>query len=178
MKEYSSGMSKKEVIFTERLQLRIISDSDQDSLVDMFLDDKIIKTYMIPEFSSKEEALTLFDHFKNLSASSAHFVYGIYFQNQIIGFINDVEMHGPEIEIGYVIHPKEQNKGFATEVLNTVIKELFGMGYIVVKAGAFEENLASMRVMEKCGMKRILQEDLIEYRGKVHRCINFEIRRT
>ena len=171
-------MRKKEVIYTERLQLCIISDSDQDSLVDMFLDDEIVKTYMIPEFSSKEEAVALFDHFKNLSSSPAHFVYGIYFQNQVIGFINDVEMQGSKIEIGYVIHPKEQNKGFATEVLKTVIKELFEMGYCVVKAGAFEENLSSMRVMEKCGMKRISHEDLIEYRGKIHRCINFEIQCT
>ena len=47
----------------------------------------------------------------------------------------------------------------------------------MVKAGAFEENLASMRVMEKSGMHRIQQEDTIEYRGKVHRCFNYEILR-
>ena len=62
-------------------------------------------------------------------------------------------------------------------MLTEVIKELFAMGFTVVKAGAFEENPASMRVMEKSGMHRIQQEDTIEYRGKVHRCINYEILR-
>lgn len=47
-------------------------------------------------------------------------------------------------------------------------------GYQSVKAGAFEENLVSIRVMEKCGMISIEQEDIIEYRGKKYRCIYYK----
>ncbi len=171
-------MCKRESIQTERLCLQSIREQDKDAMVEMFFNNEIIQTYMIPEYKSREEAVKLFDHFKELSVSSEHFVYGIYLNDQIIGFINDVEIKEKEIEIGYVIHPKEKNKGYATEVLTNAIRELFSMGYTVVKAGVFEENTASMRVMEKSGMNRIQQEDIIEYRGKVHRCINYEIVRA
>ena len=170
-------MCQRESIQTERLCLHSICDQDKDAMVEMFFNAEITQTYMIPEYQSKEEAIKLFDRFKELSVSKDHFVYGIYLNDHIIGFINDVEIKEKEIEIGYVIHPAEKNQGYATEVLTEVIKELFAMGFTVVKAGAFEENLASMRVMEKSGMHRIQQEDTIEYRGKVHRCCNYEILR-
>ena len=109
-----------------------------------------------------------------MSVSDKHFVYAICLNNKIIGFINDVNINDKEIELGYVIHPSQKNKGYATEVLQKAIQIASELGYSAVKAGAFEENLASMRVMEKCGMTRIEQEDTIEYRGKNHRCIYYE----
>lgn len=49
------------------------------------------------------------------------------------------------------------------------------MGYSEIKAGFFEENQASRRVMEKSGMKIHDQTDDIEYRGKIHHCIYYSI---
>jgi RimJ/RimL family protein N-acetyltransferase len=40
-----------------------------------------------------------------------------------------------------------------------------------VTAGAFEDNLASLRVMEKCGMQPMEHTDTIEYRGCEHLCL-------
>lgn len=54
---------------------------------------------------------------------------------------------------------------------------LFQMGYKQVITGAFEENIASRRVMEKCGMILTESEEKIEYRGKVHRCVYYLIRK-
>ena len=45
------------------------------------------------------------------------------------------------------------------------------MGYQRVAAGYFEENIASGRVMEKCGMVATGGTEEIEYRGKKHRVI-------
>ena len=45
------------------------------------------------------------------------------------------------------------------------------MGYTYLKAGHFEENAASRRVMEKCGMKRIAHEEELEYKGRMHHCL-------
>jgi len=50
---------------------------------------------------------------------------------------------------------------------------MFARGFSEVLAGAFEENLASMRIMEKSGMTRIEKTDEIEYRGKVHQCVYY-----
>lgn len=48
------------------------------------------------------------------------------------------------------------------------------MGFRKVKAGYFEENEASRRVMEKCGMKQLSYTDEIEYRGITHKCLYYE----
>lgn len=169
---------KKPIINTERLCLHAISDKDANDVIEILTNDEVCKTYLVPVFISREDELKMFESLKQRSVSNEHFVYGIYLENNMIGFINDVEINGDEIELGYVIHPSQHNKGFATEVLAAVIQELFCMGYSVVKTGAFEENIASIRVMEKCSMVRLEQEEHIEYRGTVHRCIFFEKRKV
>ena len=58
-----------------------------------------------------------------------------------------------------------------TEALKVAISEIFESGVRAVKASAFEGNIASMRVMEKCGMVRSGEEESVEYRGVTHRCI-------
>lgn len=163
----------KPVINTERLCLRPISHQDKEDMIAILTNHEISKTYMIPVFKSDEEKLQLFEKFKDLSQSDRHFVYGIYLKEKIIGFINETECSETEIELGYVIHPDHQNKGYATEVLQASIKTLFSLGYHAVTAGAFAENPASMRVMEKCQMTRISKEDTILYRGCNHRCIYY-----
>ena len=45
------------------------------------------------------------------------------------------------------------------------------MGFKKVIAGYFSSNISSLRVMEKCGMKKISYENEIEYRGKKHKCL-------
>lgn len=165
------------IIHTERLCLHSITDNDVNAIIDLLTNREIIQTFMVPDFQSHDEALNMFETLKQLSGSNERFVYGIYLENKLIGLINDVEVNEKEIELGYVIHPAQKNKGFATEVLAATIKELFELGYSAVRAGAFEENAASIRVMEKCGMVRLRQEEEIEYRGKIHQCVFFEKRK-
>ena len=87
-----------------------------------------------------------------LSRAENHFVRGIYLENTLIGFLNDADMRGNTIELGYVITPKHWGKGYMTEALSAVLKYLLQNGYDEVRTGAFAENLASVRVMEKCGL--------------------------
>ena len=51
------------------------------------------------------------------------------------------------------------------------------MGYKTVRVGAFEENAASRRVAEKCEMKLTGKTENIEYRGREHLCVYYELRR-
>lgn len=160
---------------TERLVLHSFTDSDIDYALSIFYNDEIKKTYMLPDFPSRENAVALFERLERLSMNPARFVYGIYLDETLIGFINDVEIDDHTIEIGYVIHPDHQNQGYMTEALIACIEELFRIGYTTIKAGYFEENLASGRVMEKSGMHKVEHTDTIEYRGTTHLCINYEI---
>ena len=52
---------------------------------------------------------------------------------------------------------------------------MINIDYITLQA-FFEENIASKRVMEKCGMIPIGKEEYIEYRGVVHRCVYYSIK--
>ena len=55
--------------------------------------------------------------------------------------------------------------------LKLAIADLFELGFKQVVAGAFVENPASLRVMEKAGMTPIEKVDEIEYRGRTHTCV-------
>lgn len=168
--------SKPTIIETERLVLRSMREEDCDEVCNLLTNKQIAKTYMLPDFRSREEEIKLFNFLKDLSDNSKRFVYGIDLDGRIIGFINDVDISDGEIELGFVIHPEYHNFGYATEALTHAIDTLYDMGYTTVKTGAFECNLASQRVMEKAGMQRLNITEEIEYRGVAHRCIMFEKR--
>ena len=147
----------KESVYTKRLTLRQIEQADFDNLIDIFLNEEVKKTYMIPDFKSREDALKLAERFSELSKNYDRFVYGVCLNNRLIGFVNDVFIGENTVELGYAIHPNFKNNGYATEVLTACIKLIFESGFEVLKTGAFEENLASLRVMQKCGMEEILE---------------------
>lgn len=157
---------------TKRLVLRPIPMTDDGCLGDIFLDDTVKKTYMVPDLSC-DEAQRLGRKIAMLSCSPARYVRGIYLDGSLIGLINDVGIDNGCIELGWVIAPKHQGNGYATEAICAAIDDLFEKGYTQIIAGAFAENTASIRVMEKSGM--VLQEkaEEIVYRGQTHTCVYF-----
>ena len=167
---------KNTAITTDRLVLRAFRNSDLDDTILIFMDDSIKKTYMLPDFPSSKDAIPLFEKLKALSNGNEKFVFAITHSDRVIGFMNEVERKEDSIEVGYVIHPDHQNKGYATEALTALIHHLHRAGFPTVVAGYFEENPASGRVMEKSAMKRISFTEEIEYRGKTHHCIYYEHR--
>ena len=166
------------MITTKRLVLKYFSDEDQENMISMLMNKKIKLTYMIPDFKDKNEALSLFKKLQERSNSGNYYDFGIYKDNKIIGWINEVYRDTDKIEFGYVIDPDHHNNGYATEVLEAIIKYTFLNSTInEVIAGAFEHNIPSIRVLEKCGMNRIDKEEDIIYRNKSHHCIYYAIKK-
>ncbi|MBQ8814354.1 MAG: GNAT family N-acetyltransferase [Lachnospiraceae bacterium] len=163
-------------IRTDRLILKPLSEVDQAAVIRILTDDTVKKTYLLPDFQTEEQTIKLFNVLRAYSTSEKHYVRGIYLDEKLIGFLNDVEFWDGRIELGYVIHPDYHNQGYATEALRGVIRDLFNRGLTEVIAGAFDDNLASIRVMEKAGMHRMDRTEEIEYRGKVHRCVYYSTR--
>ena len=63
---------------------------------------------------------------------------------------------GGEAEIGYGIVPSRQGRGYATEALRTMIAMAWADARVtVVVAGTDPGNVASQRVLEKAGFRRI-----------------------
>lgn len=166
------------MIKTKRLTLHAFSDVDQAAMITLLTNETIKQTFMIPDFTQEEEVIALFQKIKEDSLHSDSFQVGIYKGEKLIGFINNPERDGDTMELGYVIHPAYHKQGYATEALKAVIPYLFQQGCHEIRAGAFEDNYASIKVMEACGMKRIGKEDDIFYHEKMHHCIYYAIQDT
>lgn len=97
--------------------------------------------------------------------------WGVWFvilrkNHQVIG---DIGFKGKPneqktVEIGYGIIPTAQNKGFATEAVQGLIDWAFSSGQVEkVIAECLEDNVASIRVLEKVGMERTFAKDEMLY---------------
>ena len=155
--------------------LRPIQLQDRDPMLDILTDDTVKQTYMLPDFADRRDALPLFRRLAELSRDESRYVRGICLEERLIGVLNDVEIQGRSIELGYVIHPDFQGKGYMTEALRSAVDALFSMGYREIICGAFEENAASIRVMVKAGMQKLSRTDEMEYRDKRHQCVYYSI---
>lgn len=160
---------------TKRLQIKPITLADKESVLDLLTDETVGKTYMLPEYQYREEAEPLFLRLVQLSNDETRYVAGVYLDGRFIGMMNETEVNENQIEMGYAYLPAYYHQGFATEAFAGAIQYLFSCGFRRVLAGAFEENPASIRVMEKCGMTKQTHIDQIEYRGKLHNCIYYAI---
>ena len=155
------------------IRLASLRAADLETMLDILTNDCVKQTYMLPDFPSREDAVPLFQRLVYLSGDSRRFVRGIYADETLVGFLNDVEIENGAIELGYVIHPRFQGNGYATEALGIAIGELFRLGFQAVITGAFRQNAASIRVMEKNGMTRTEKTEPIDYRGKTHICVYY-----
>ncbi len=158
---------------TKRLQIKPIALEDREAVIDLLTNKIVGKTYMLPEYKNREEAEPLFRRLVQLGQDDSRFVVGIYLDGNFIGMMNDVEVKDGRIEMGYAYLPAYYNCGYATEAFAGAIDYLLDYGFETVLAGAFSENPASLRVMEKCGMEKQDYTDEIEYRGITHTCIYY-----
>lgn len=155
--------------------IRPLSEADQAAMLELLTNETIKQTYLLPNFEKPSDAIPLFRRLLALSRDEGHFVRGICAEDRLVGFLNDVSMEGGSVELGYVVHPAYQGRGYATAALKAAIAELFRMGFREVVAGAFSDNAASLRVMQKAGMTRSEKTEEIEYRGARHRCVCYSI---
>ena len=163
---------------TRDLEVKPFSPEDREAVVDLLTDETVGKTYMVPDFADREEAGKLFDRLLVLSRQEDRYVAGIFLDGVCIGMINDTEISGSTVEIGYAIRPQYHNRGFGTQVLANAINYLFDHGFSEVLTGAFKENLPSIRIMVKCGMKKTARWEEISYRGSNHSCVYYSVEKN
>lgn len=158
---------------TKRLTIGAMAEDDLEQILDLLTNDTVGKTYMLPAYSYRAEAEPLARRLVQLSAQETRYVAGIYWNQTWIGIINATEIKDGQIELGYALLPGYYNRGFATEALGGAIRFLLAEGFSTVRTGAFAENAASLRVMQKCGMRLQPHTDEIEYRGQMHHCVYY-----
>ena len=159
------------------MKLREFMESDWPRLAMLATSNEVNKTYMLPDFESEEKARPLFDRLMAMSKDDKRYVRAMEEDGEFVGFCNDVERDGDSVEIGYAMCPDVWGRGYCTAALKLAIADLFEQGFDQVVAGAFVENPASLRVMEKAGMTPIDKVDEIDYRGRTHTCVYRAIRK-
>jgi RimJ/RimL family protein N-acetyltransferase len=61
-----------------------------------------------------------------------------------------------QASVGYAIGPDHQGRGYATEVVGELLAVCFGdLHVVLVEADVFVPHLASQRVLEKAGLRRV-----------------------
>ena len=160
-------------LHTPRLTLAALREQDQAALIALFRHDGVKETYMVPDPLDDALADRMFARLMALSQDDSRYVFGIFLDDALIGILNDTEIEGDTVEMGYALHPDHWGRGYTSEAFAAVIDYLKAHGFATVTAGAFEQNIASLRVMQKCGMVRLEKTDEIEYRGKTHTCIYY-----
>lgn len=146
------------IIKTDRLILRPLTDNDA---VEMFKnwtwDERVSRYCRWHPHKSIEETKQLLKMYKSQAESGFNYRWGIELKSNgaLIGVIDVIDLSDDKktAEVGYVLAYDYWNNGYLTEALKAVIDELFSSGVEKVIADHHIDNLASGRVMEKCGMK-------------------------
>ncbi|WP_108669925.1 GNAT family N-acetyltransferase [Peribacillus acanthi] len=102
-------------------------------------------------------------HLKELELDPTTLGWGVWLvklkdTNEIIGDIGfkGKPDHLGKVEIGYGISPSAQRKGYATEAVDGLIHHAFSTRKVdKVVAECLQDNVASIKVLEKVGMTRI-----------------------
>jgi len=81
------------------------------------------------------------------------------------------------VKVGYTTAPAFQRKGYATEAVGALVGYAFdALGASVVRAYASADNVPSIRVAEKVGM-RLVERFAHRYDGEVWYGVRYELRR-
>lgn len=141
---------------TERLLLRRFREADAEAVCASYLNDEGFLYYAVKEATSVEQEREI------LRAAEARYADADYYNwlitlkdGTVIGAINLRAGDGGEsLEFNYAIDGRHCNRGYMTEALAAVRD--FAVNELQVRrffGGCAAENIASKRVMEKCGLR-------------------------
>ena len=146
------------ILKTKRLLLRPLNSNDAESMFQNWtFDERVAKYCRWYPHKSIDETKQLLKMYLEQAKEGFDYRWGIELQetNELIGCIDVVDLwdNNKTAIIGYVLSHKYWNNGIATETLSAIITKLFDDGIETIKAEHHIDNIASGRVMEKCGMK-------------------------
>jgi RimJ/RimL family protein N-acetyltransferase len=157
---------------TERLLLRAPTPDDLDAWHRIYLDAEKV-WYGAPRSSLDENRAKLLRQIAHLEQHGFGML-SVELAGETIGAAGLQHLEGgPEVEVGYRFLKEHWGNGYATEVARASLTFGFDeVGLERIVAVALETNVASRRVLEKCGLEEI---GLTHVYGLEH--VKYEIRR-
>jgi [ribosomal protein S5]-alanine N-acetyltransferase len=140
-------------IETERLRIRHFTTADWQA-VHAYTSDPSVMTY-VPEGVMTEEQTKQFIA-GTMTEEARTYAVELRAEDRLIGHVGFHPWFAPRIyEIGWVVHPRYQGQGYATEAAAALLRYGFeSLSVHRVIATCQPENTPSWRVMEKLGMQR------------------------
>lgn len=146
---------------TERLLLRPFTDDDLDAFHAMFSSKEVVR-YLYWEPRTLDESREALERVKRMisfegDAPGIRLAAVLPESGTVVGDISlrRVSEEHRQGEVGYVIHPDHQGRGYATEGTAALIEVGFrDLGMHRIRASADARNAGSIRVMEHLGMRR------------------------
>ena len=143
-------------LVSERLVLRAFKDSDNAHIFGLRSDPLVMKYLDRPLMQNIEEANLLIQKIVASLQSNAGITWVITLQNgdELLGTIGFWKMdpENARAEIGYMLRPAFQGKGFMQEALRTVIHYGFTeLALHSVEANVNPDNQSSIKLLEKSG---------------------------
>ena len=148
-------------LHTSRLTLRPLSTSDL-STTHKYASDLDITKYMINLPNHSVEETYDFLHWVEAEWSKDNpkdYEFAICIEGKHIGAISLSQVDGVCYELGWILDKEYQGKGYATEAAKELVSLAKSLGAIKIIAHCDTRNVASRRVMEKLGMKFVLEQD-------------------
>jgi RimJ/RimL family protein N-acetyltransferase len=143
-------------IVTARLRLRPLRRDDLDALAEVYLHPLVMPWIGSHTREDVEHEIAMqIEHQRSLGWS----LWAVEDQHtdRMIGDcgLQPLEHHGPEVELGYDLHPDAWGRGLATEAARAVMRQAFGpLAVDRVVAVVKPDHVASQRVLEKAGLHR------------------------
>ena len=145
----------KVIIETERLQLREFSPDDAQSMFDLNADPEVIKYTGDQPFESIDQAKTFLENYKDYKKNGfGRWAIITKSDHEFIGWCGLKLNEEKLIDLGFRVFRKHWNKGYATEAAKFCLNygfETLGFDQIIGRVVA--ENTASIKVLEKLGMR-------------------------
>ena len=134
----------------------------------------ITTSFMLDEVENITEAKSEIEDIISNYSDNEFYYFAIRLDGKLIGVMKSYE--SDYLELGYAINETYWNKGYATIALKLVTDYFLSIDRIKkIILGAFSDNYASIRVMEKCGYSFMgLKKDEFFYKGKTRDIAYFE----
>jgi ribosomal-protein-alanine N-acetyltransferase len=159
------------VIETERLYLREMTVEDAENLYLLNLDTEVIKYTGDKSFENIENAkifLQKYDHYEKYGFGRWAVLHKE--NHDFLGWCGlkyTVELD--EVDIGFRFLKQHWNKGYATESARAALNFGFDKYELTTIVGrAMLENLASIKVLEKLGLKYVKSQNFNEENGVIY----------
>ena len=144
---------------SERLVFRRLKDSDAPEVFKIRSNPERMKFIPRPILQNEEEALAMIQMMNTKIDENTDINWGVCLKNsdKIISFMGfyRVQPESYRTEIGYMILPEYDGKGYVSEAVTTMLNYAFNtVGFHSVEAVIDPNNFGSARVLEKNGFRK------------------------